>query len=135
MNWTEPPPDLDSPTAANLRAMREQHGVDSPEAQAAFDLRLAEVLFEEAMAPEPGLWWLSFADPDLPTGTQFLGALVIEAPGYMAAITLASMAGLNPGGEVQGIGPIPVAAIEPRWHNRLLTRAEVDEIDKAGPAG
>lgn len=129
MTWTDPPPENDTLSAAHLRAMRDQHGVDSPQAQAAFDARLAEVLLEEALEPEPGLWWLSFADPDLPTGTQFLGALVIEAPGYMAALTMASMAGLNPGGEVQGMGPIPVSAIAPKWRGRLLSRADVDALD------
>lgn len=88
--------------------MREQHGVDSPEARAAFDARMAEVVAEETAEPQVGLWWLSFADPDLPTDSQFLGALVIPAAGYMLALSLASLLGLNPGGEVQGRAHPPV---------------------------
>lgn len=135
MSHTEPPPELDTPSAHHLRRMREQHGVDSPEARAAFDARMAEVVAEETADPQVGLWWLSFADPDLPTGSQFLGALVIPAAGYMLALSLASLLGLNPGGEVQGVGPLPLWAIDSKWHGRLLSRAEVDELDAEGPQG
>jgi len=48
-------------------------------------------------------WWLSFADPTRPTGTQFLGACIIpKAPNVMIAALKAKAHGCNPGGEVAG---------------------------------
>jgi hypothetical protein len=103
-------------------------------------------------------FWLSFADPGLPIGEQFLGVAIIaidevatnlidaldptdriellrsrgqesDVPFY-AAIQMASLAGINPGGEVQGyeitehIDKVPEDA-----RGRLLSR---DELEKTG---
>lgn len=57
------------------------------------------------------LYWLSFCDPDLPEGTQFLGATIVEAPSEMAAVMRSWELGVNPGGEVASI-EIPVTADE-----------------------
>lgn len=43
------------------------------------------------------LWWLSFASDD-----GFLGACIVEAPGFLSAISVAHSKGVNPGGEVRG---------------------------------
>ncbi len=117
-----------SDRADDLRRMREAHGPDSPEAEAAFDVRMAEVLAEEAADPEPGLWMLSFCDTTRPAGTQYLGGAVVSAAGPAMAVAAASLFGANPGGEVQMAGPLPFGCIADEYHNRLLTREEVESI-------
>lgn len=72
-------------------------------------------------------WWLSFADSDLPVGQQFLGAAVVEAPSFVAAVLLSHALGINPGGEVKGIElPRPPNA---RWRNRLLSIEDLRTLD------
>lgn len=143
MTWTDPPPENDTISAAHLRAMREQHGVDSPEAHAAFDARLLEVLGEETAAPEVGLWWLSFVDVSLPEppeelqvpgGPRWLGVVIVPALGMMDAVMATHAIGANPGGEVQGYGPIPFDEIHAKWHGRLLSKADIDVIEAEGRA-
>lgn len=77
---------------------------------------------------EPQWWWLSFADPDRPKGTQFLGACIIATPSWgdiaTAALT-ARIRNINPGGEVFGI-PL-VEKPDLKWVNRLLSKADCDE--------
>lgn len=136
MPWSEPPPELDTPRAAHLRAMRDQYGVDSPEAKEAFDARLAEVFAEEAADPQVRLWMLSFVDPSksAPPGEQvpgeggWLGTCVVTAFGMVDAVTRAHELEINPGGEVAGYGPLPLDSIAAEWHNRLLTKDEVLSI-------
>lgn len=126
----------DTPAAAHLRDMRETFGVDSPEANAAFDARMAEVALEELTSPEVGLWMLSFCDPALappieeqrPGGQSWLGTCVVEAIGPMDAVTTAHALGINPGGEVSMYGPFVLDAIGPEWRDRLLTYDEVLSI-------
>lgn len=80
---------------------------------------------------EGGLWWLSFADGGLPSGRQFLGVAIIEAPSHGAAVMESHRLGCNPGGEIQ------VIALEPSSHpavlalprGRLLSR---DDLKAAG---
>jgi hypothetical protein len=76
-------------------------------------------------------WWLSFADADLPKGSQFLGATVIEAPDMISAVTRAHALGCNPGGEVVGhaIAPEYSYRIEPWMVGRLMSRAECEAFD------
>jgi hypothetical protein len=45
-------------------------------------------------------YYLSFCDPSLPKGEQFLGATVIEAPNIHAIPAAANALGRNPGGEI-----------------------------------
>lgn len=45
-------------------------------------------------------FYLSFADPDKPEGSQFLGATVVEADNVMLAVPESHRLGVNPGGEV-----------------------------------
>jgi hypothetical protein len=45
-------------------------------------------------------WWMSFADPTRPRGSQFLSVLLIEADDAKKAMTRSHVLGLNPGGEV-----------------------------------
>ena len=57
------------------------------------------------------LWWLSFADDD-----GFLGAVLVNAISYLDAVQLATMLGLNPGGEILGVNlqePVAEAGLTP----------------------
>lgn len=79
----------------------------------------------------PVTWYLSFADPDLPKGTQFLGGAYIEM--YTDNIALASTRawelGINPGGEMMGL-PMPGHGFVPRRYlNQLLSKAALDAMD------
>ena len=90
------------------------------------------------LAPEPDdpLWWMSFCDPDKapppeqqrPGGPSFLGGVITQAPTFPAAITRSHMLGVNPGGEVACIGPIPAEYIAAEWRDRLLSADEIDAI-------
>src|SRR5882757_8448087 len=91
----------------------------------AMEARAAEVFAEEATEPVEW-WWLSFADPELPEGSQFLGVVIIEARGMMGAVTLATMLGLNPGGEIQGVTLPDEVEVPADWTCRLLTKAEAE---------
>lgn len=94
------------------------------------------------LPPEPDdpLWWLSFCDPALapppelqrPGGPSFLGAVITQAPTDLAAVTRSHMLGVNPGGEVKMIGPIPTEVIAPEWRDRLLSADEIDAMDEPG---
>lgn len=54
--------------------------------------------------PSPtGAWWLSFADPDLPEGEQFLGVAIVEQRWFISAVEKAHELGINPGGQIQGV--------------------------------
>ena len=46
-------------------------------------------------------FWMSFCDPDLPNGTQFLGAIVTEGIDIRDAIVRTHFLKINPGGEIQ----------------------------------
>lgn len=72
-------------------------------------------------------WWLSFADPRLPTGSQFLGVAIVEGPTYIDAITRSHALGINPGGQVQSTD-IPVWVPPESLRNRLLSRDELDVL-------
>ena len=45
-------------------------------------------------------YYLSFCDPDLPEGQQFLGATIVKAADPVLAVAGAWSRGCNPGGEV-----------------------------------
>jgi hypothetical protein len=74
-------------------------------------------------------YWMSFADPDRPEGTQFLGCLILQATDPMDLITKSHRMGLNPGGEVQFLEIPPEGIPAEKWHNRLLSRDDVAAID------
>lgn len=46
------------------------------------------------------MWWLSFADPSRPEGSQLLGCAIVDAMDGPEAIRAAWVLGINPGGEV-----------------------------------
>jgi hypothetical protein len=71
-------------------------------------------------------FWLSFCDPKLPKGSQFLGACIVEGDDTPQAVENARKRGLNPGGEVVSVSadPATIAIMPEKWKNRLLTREE-----------
>lgn len=78
-------------------------------------------------------FWLSFADGSLPKGSQFLGACIVgQASNFGGAVLLAHSLGCNPGGQVVGFPILP--EVEPKipasYRERLLTRAEAEELDR-----
>lgn len=97
--------------------------------------RFTELVRQEAVAPAPGLYWLSFVDPEIaagiplerqvPGGPSFLGVCIIYTAGPMMAVTLSHMHGINPGGEVRMYGPYPVDTWPQDLWNRLLSAADI----------
>jgi hypothetical protein len=86
-----------------------------------FFSRVAEVLSEEFTEPEQWLY-LSFAD------SEFRGAVVVKAQGITTALLKVNALGQNPGGEVLCV-EIPGDKIpEAKFHDRLLTKAEIQEM-------
>lgn len=102
-------------------------------------------------------FWLSFADPDLPEGEQFLGALVISVEDadvmmakvlialqfpdhqdrvgrvnhFVAATVRATTLGVNPGGEVVGWDITDdIDKIPEDMRMRLLSKEETEALDQ-----
>lgn len=83
-----------------------------------------------AMEGPTGWWWLSFTDPDRPTGQQALGACMVEATNEATAMVRAHELGINPGGQIALAGPLQKEQIPPEQPlNRLLSREEVAAVD------
>lgn len=77
--------------------------------------------------------WCSFADPNLPKGTQFLGVCVLEMPsdaGPVLASVKAHALGINPGGELLTV-PFARGLIHESWLNIFIPRDEVFRIEAA----
>jgi hypothetical protein len=80
-------------------------------------------------------YWLSFSDPDLPKGEQFLGACLVEAPSLAEAIHQTWVRRINPGGEVisQKLGNGVPGAFRHFWREysqRLLSASDVKELNE-----
>lgn len=74
------------------------------------------------------LFYMSFADGERPRGSQFLGGLLIPAKTFTGALRASHDTGVNPGGEVRVL--LVTKTIDPKWIGRLLTKAEIDEMDQ-----
>lgn len=72
--------------------------------------------------------YLSFADGSLPEGTQFLGAVIVEAEDFGAAVAKAHALKINPGGEVMGFTGVPTPL--EGYANRLLSKTDLIEMDR-----
>lgn len=81
------------------------------------------------------IWWLSFADPARPSGSQFLGCVLIEALSMIEAVQAAHYRDINPGGQVMGkplnrasfsVLSFPIAP----YLNRLLNREDCLALDE-----
>lgn len=90
--------------------------------------RMVGLLVEDLALPERW-WWLSFADGQLPVGTQFLGVVIVKARGMGWACRRAHELGINPGGEVQGTEFPDGAIAPPEYVGRLLTKEECAAAD------
>lgn len=77
-------------------------------------------------------WWLSFCDAELPEGSQFLGAVIVDATDIVDGAKKAHALGINPGGEVQGHSIDPscdfIAARVIENKDRLLQKLEIEEL-------
>jgi hypothetical protein len=92
---------------------------------------MAELMKEEMEQPEV-FWWLSFCDPDKPTGSQFIGVIVVKAHGLTDALTKCNAMMINPGGEVKGF-EIPDTEetrkrLVPEVLNKLITREDMVKL-------
>ncbi len=65
--------------------------------------KLAEARCIENAEGKKRCLWLSFCDPCLPKGSQFLGVIVTKSFGFATAIDELHGLGINPGGEVKCI--------------------------------
>jgi hypothetical protein len=83
------------------------------------------------------LFWLSFVDPSLPEGSQFLGACVVpggdtgdDRADLSLAVRWSWQLGCNPGGRVKAMRFYASLEphVRPQWRERLLTRAECDAL-------
>lgn len=84
------------------------------------------------LCPETADWWfVSFADADLPIGTQFLGNAIVQGLTFLDAVSRTNELEINPGGGVKAveIHHRILAKIPESFRNRLLTRAEADELE------
>ena len=75
-------------------------------------------------------WWMSFTDQYKPEGTQFLGALIIEADDECGALVKSHLLELNPGSEVLAV-KVPEQLknrILDEWIDRKLISREECEI-------
>ena len=86
------------------------------------DRRVTEVLTEENKQPE-GWWYLSCAGDE-----GFHGAAIVRGRGMFTALLTAKSHGIQFGGdEVLAISMSDAETLpEPKFRNRLLTKADVD---------
>lgn len=91
---------------------------------------------QEKTAPQHGLWWLSFADPNIdpnitdtfPDAPGFLGVCIIAADGPMTALRISHQLAINPGGQVLQVGPYALNTWEHVWWNRLLDSDDIQAL-------
>jgi hypothetical protein len=76
------------------------------------------------------LWWLSFADPNKPTGTQFLGASIVKAHRFDEAVKVAHILGCNPGGEVKGFELPSDYRVPDEFVGKLMDKEQCKAFDK-----
>jgi hypothetical protein len=86
--------------------------------------RLRKMVREEkAENLMPGWWYLSFAGGD----TGWCGGVIVLGHGFASAVLEAHLLKLSPGGQVTG-HPVPKDLVPaPKFRNRLLTKAELEE--------
>jgi hypothetical protein len=83
-------------------------------------------------------FYLSFVNTDLPYlpendypgGPRWTGACFVPGENIMEAVSHAWILGCNPGGEVQGFGPVLRDAIPEHYRHRLLSRDDLDQMGR-----
>lgn len=74
----------------------------------------------------PTVFWMSFTDPDKPEGQQFLGGCLVDGATMEEALTNSHALGINPGGAVKTVGPIPREQVPLGGRfNALLSREDL----------
>ena len=68
--------------------------------------------------------WCSMADPFLPEGSQFLGAVVVNAEGPASAMLQLSLHGLNLGGEIMFVEIPKGKRVPEQWTYRIMNKEE-----------
>jgi len=81
------------------------------------------------------IWWLSFADPDKPKGSQFLGVCVVRSDDMILAVQKTWELNINPGGEIHGVAIEDEKTIPIDCFNRLMQKTELIERGLARPVG
>lgn len=76
---------------------------------------------EEEERDEKDYWWLSFAD-EL---HGFLGVVIMPAVNHESAYFLCTLKEINPGGEVQVVGPLKVQVVGPLKKYMLPDNAQI----------
>lgn len=77
------------------------------------------------------LHWLSFCDPYLPKGSQFLRVCIIDQADFNLALRTAHFLKINPGGEVQGVSfDGDKLKVPEKYMNKLMQRSEISELEK-----
>jgi hypothetical protein len=99
------------------------------------NLATGPLVILDGPAPDDPLWWLSFADPDLPEGSQFLGVIITQAATLEDAVTRTHLLGINPGGGIQIAGPLPSRFFAEQWRDRLLPKDEAESIPEPEELG
>jgi hypothetical protein len=67
-------------------------------------------------------WWLSFADPELPAGRQFLGVVIVRGDSIISAVKEAWRLKINPGGQAAGVSLPDDVVPPPEFREKLLDR-------------
>jgi hypothetical protein len=89
---------------------------------------LSDLAVERDPASPVKLFYLSFADGSLPSGSQFLGGLFFRAKTVAGALAGSRRLGLNPGGSVLAVEVPPGSPVDESLVGRLLSRAEVGAL-------
>ena len=95
--------------------------VESHESQQEARRRIARMnakIAEEQADGKVEPWFLYFTDLEKPTGQRFLGACIVDAPGFVSAIDRAHELGINPGGAVVAYD---TPKHDPSLRDRLIT--------------
>jgi hypothetical protein len=90
-----------------------------------------ENLGNDPQEPAPIYWWLSFRKPVARGHNVYenLGVIIVCSATFYDAVNLASSQGTHPGGEVRGFC-IPPEHVPPEaFHNRLLTKADLNAME------
>lgn len=77
-------------------------------------------------------WWLSFADPQRPKGSQLLGVALVRADNFPLAVLAAHFHKCNPGGECAGVEcPAELAdVLKPDEIGVLISPENVERFDR-----
>lgn len=88
--------------------------------------RYKQLQLEEAEQPLKQ-FWCSMADPNLPKGSQFLGAVVVNARGAATATHELNLHGLNLGGEIMFFEIPDNKQIPDEWMYRVMNKQEAQD--------